>query len=245
LSPGDKVIITVWRLLNLKYPLIVREDGFIEIPDEGGRVFTNGVSLKELKRFVTERLSHIYSPYINEENPSASAAFVDVKLGKVRKLLVFVVGEVKNHGAYAIRSGVVTLLNVLNNARGVKETGSLREIKIRKANGTIDAVDLYDFLITGKMDIKKSRILYGNYILVPLKAKSVIIKGEVNRPGIYELIGNEGIKELIGFAGGLASNAYLKRIQIIRFEISVGEKFIILYFYPFVFRCIRGRRRGL
>lgn len=228
LSPGDEVIITVWGQLNLKYPLTVSEDGYIEIPDEGGRVFTNGVSLKELRRLVTERLSRIYSSYINAANPSASTAFVDVKLGKVRKLLVYVVGEVKNQGAYTISSGVATLLNVLNNAGGVKETGSLREIKIRRANGTIDAVDLYEFLITGKMDIKKSRILYGDYVLVPLKAKSVTIKGEVKRPGIYELIGNEGIKELIGFAGGLASNAYLKRIQIRRFEISAGEKFIDL-----------------
>jgi protein involved in polysaccharide export with SLBB domain len=228
LSPGDEVIITVWGQLNLKYPLTVSEDGFIEIPDEGGRVFTNGVSLKELKRLVTERLSRIYSSYINSANPSASTAFVDVKLGKVRRLLVYVVGEVKNQGAYTISSGVATLLNVLNNAGGVKETGSLREIKVRRANGTIDAVDLYEFLITSKLDIKKSRILYGDYVLVPLKAKSVTIKGEVKRPGIYELIGNEGIKELIGFAGGLASNAYLKRIQIRRFEISAGEKFIDL-----------------
>jgi protein involved in polysaccharide export with SLBB domain len=155
LSPGDEVIITVWGQLNLKYPLIVNDDGFIEIPDEGGRVFTNGVSLKELKRLVTERLSRIYSSYINSANPSANTAFVDVKLGKVRKLLVYVVGEVKNQGAYTISSGVPTLLNVLNNAGGVKETGSLREIKVRRANGTIDAVDLYEFLITGKMDIKK------------------------------------------------------------------------------------------
>lgn len=198
LSPGDEVIITVWGQLNLKFPLIVNEDGFIEIPDEGGRVFTNGVSLKELKRLVTERVSRIYSSYIKVANPSASTAFVDVKLGKVRKLLVYVVGEVKNHGAYTINSGVATLLNVLNNAGGVKKKGSLREIKIRRANGAIDAVDLYEFLITSKLDIKKSRILYGDYVLVPLKAKSVTIKGEVKRPGIYELIGNEGIKELIG-----------------------------------------------
>jgi len=228
LSPGDEVIITIWGQLNLKYPLTVSEDGFIEIPDEAGRVFTNGVNLKELKSLVTERLSRIYSSYINAANPSASTAFVDVKLGKVRKLLVYVVGEVKNQGPYTISSGVATLLNVLNNAGGVKETGSLREIKIRRANGSVDALDLYDFLITGKMDIKKSRILYGDYVLVPLKAKSVTIKGEVKRPGIYELIGNEGIKELIGFAGGLTSNAFLNRVQIRRFEINAGEKFIDL-----------------
>ncbi|MCX7974237.1 MAG: SLBB domain-containing protein, partial [Candidatus Aminicenantes bacterium] len=228
LSPGDEIIITVWGQLNLKYPLTVSEDGYIEIPDEGGRVFTNGVSLKELKSLVTESLSRIYSSYIKPENPAESTAFVDVKLAKVRKLLVYVVGEVHNQGAYTISSSVATLLNVLNNAGGIKETGSLREIKIRRANGVIDSIDLYDFLLTGRMDIKKSRILYGDYIIVPLKGKAVSIKGEVKRPGIYEVIGQEGIKDLIRFAGGLTSNAYLKRVQIRRFEINVGEKFIDL-----------------
>jgi len=47
LSPGDEIIVSVWGQLNLKYPLTVSEDGYIDIPDEGGRVFTNGVSLKE------------------------------------------------------------------------------------------------------------------------------------------------------------------------------------------------------
>jgi len=228
LSPGDEVIVSIWGQLNEEYPLTVSEDGYIDIPDEGGRVFTNGVSLKELKKVVTKKLSQIYSSYINFENPARSTAFVDVKLAKVRKLLVYVVGEVETQGAYTISSSVATLLNLLNNAGGVKETGSLREIKMRRADGKVDMVDLYDFLITGKIDNKKTRIRFGDYIIVPLKEKSVTVMGEVKRPGIYELIGNEGIKDLIEFAGGLDSNAYLKRSQVRRFEIGVGEKFIDL-----------------
>ena len=228
LSPGDEIIVSIWGQLNEEYPLTVSEDGYIDIPDEGGRVFTNGVSLKELKKVVTKKLSQIYSSYINIDNPSRSTAFVDVKLAKVRKLLVYVVGEVETQGAYTISSSVATLLNLLNNAGGVKETGSLREIKMRRADGKADMVDLYDFLITGKIDNKKTRIRFGDYIIVPLKEKSVTVKGEVKRPGIYELIGNEGIKDLIEFAGGLDSNAYLKRSQVRRFEIGVGEKFIDL-----------------
>lgn len=228
LSPGDEIIITVWGQLSLKYLLAVSEDGYIDIPDEGGRVFTNGVSLKELKKMVTESLSRIYSSYINLENPSSGPAFVDVKLAKVRKLLVYVVGEVKNRGAYTISSGIATLLNLLTNAGGVEERGSLRDIRIRRANGTVDMVDFYDLLITGKIDTKKTQIRYGDYIIVPIKQKSVAIKGEVKREGIYEVIGNEGIKELINFAGGLTSNAYLKRCQVRRFEVNVGEKFIDL-----------------
>ena len=228
LSPGDEVVINVWGQLNLEYPLTVSEEGYIDIPDEGGRVFTNGVSLKELKVLVTKKLSQIYSSYINLDSPSRSTAFVDLKLAKVRKLLVYVVGEVETQGVYTISSSVATLLNLLNNAGGVKKTGSLREIMIRRADGKVDTVDLYDFLLTGEIDTKKSRIRYNDYIIVPLKEKSVTIKGEIRRPGIYEVIGNEGVKDLIKFAGGLTSDAYLKRSQVRRHEINFGEKFIDL-----------------
>ena len=228
LSPGDEIIITVWGQLSLRYPLTISEDGFIDIPDQGGRVYTNGVSLRDLRRLVTESLAKINSTYINPQNPAQSTAFVDVKLAKARKILVYVVGEVNKQGPYTISSGVATLLNLLNNAGGVKTSGSLREIKIRRAgstSGAIDTVDLYDFLLTGKIDTQKNQIRYGDYIIVPLKAKSVSIKGEIKRPGIYEVIGNEGLKSLIPFAGGLSSNAYLKRAQIKRFEMNAGEKY--------------------
>jgi len=228
LSPGDEIMVTVWGQLNLEYSLTVSEEGHINIRDDGGRVFTNGVSLKELKNLIAKRFSQIYSSYINIDNPSQSTAFIDVKLAKVRKLLVYIVGEVETQGVYTISSSVATLLNLLNNAGGVKETGSLRNIKIRRANGKTDAVDLYEFLIAGVLDLKKTRLGYGDYIIVPLKEKSATITGEVKRPGIYEMIGNEGLKDLVRFAGGLTSNAYLKRCQVKRFERDVGEKFFEL-----------------
>lgn len=224
LSPGDEVVIRVWGQLKLDYPLTVSEEGFIEIPDSGSRIFTNGLSLKELKAQVNKALAGIYASYINLNNPAQSTAFVDVKLGKVRKLLVYVVGEVKNPGAYTVSSGAATLLNLLNNAGGVLTTGTLREVKIRRADGAIDTIDLYDFLITGKIDTRKTQIRAGDYVIVSLKQKSVTVLGEVKRPGIYEAIGTEGIRDLVRFAGGLTSNAILKRAQVRRFEMNTGEK---------------------
>lgn len=227
ISPRDELLITVWGELNLNYLLVVSEDGFIDIPDEGGRVYTNGVTLKELKRLVIRNLSQIYSSYINAENPASSSAFVDVKITKARKLLIYVVGEVQTQGMYTIGSSVATVLNLLINAGGVKESGSLREIKVRRVDGTVDIIDIYDFIF-GNIKTKKSRLGYGDFIIVPLKKKSIAIKGEVKRPGKFELVGNEGIKDLIRFAGGLNPNAYLNRCQVRRFEINFGEKFIDL-----------------
>ena len=232
ISPGDELVISIWGQLNLKHALTVSEDGYIELPEGGGRVYTNGVSIKELKGVVTEAFSRIYSSYINAGNPAQSTAFVDVRLGKVRKLLIYVMGEAKQQGAYTISSAVATLLNLLTNAGGVTEAGSLRQIMIRRADGKVETVDLYDFLVTGKLDPRKSRLRYGDYVIVPLKAKSVTVKGEIRRPGVYEMIHNEGLGDLVRFAGGLAPNASLKRAQVRRFEINAGEKFIDIDLEP-------------
>jgi len=226
LSTGDEVVISVWGELNLLYNLTVSEEGYIELPEEGGRIYTNGVTLKDLKTKVTQALSLIHESYIDAEHPSASKAFVDVKLGKIRKLLLYVVGEVRNPGAYTLSSGTATVVNLLHNAGGVKQSGSLREIRVRRADGRIDTLDLYDFLLRGTLDIRKSRLLSGDYVIVPLKQKAVTITGEIRRPLNYELIGNEGLKQLVGFAGGFTPDAYLMRSQLKRSVINRGEVFL-------------------
>lgn len=226
LSPGDEVVISTWGQLNLLHNLTVSEDGYLQLPDEGGRIQTNGVTLKELKTRVTQALSLIYSSYISAEDPGASTAFVDVRLGKIRKLLLYVVGEVRNPGAYTLSSGTANVVNLLHNAGGVKESGTLREIRIRRADGRIDTIDLYDFLLTGKLDVRKSRLLSGDYVIVPLKQKAVDIKGQVRRPMNYELVGSEGVKQLVAFAGGFGPDAYLERSQLKRFVVNRGEVFV-------------------
>ncbi len=227
-SPGDEVIISIWGQVNQSYPLTVGEDGFITIPDGGGRVYTNGVSLKEFRGMVLRSLSQAYSTYINAQDPAQSTAFVDVKLGKLRRLFVFVVGEVRKQGALSVSPGAATVLNLLNNAGGVKETGSLRQVRIRRSSGTVETVDLYDFLLNGKLDTKSIQVRVGDYVMVPLKAKSVTVRGEVKRAGVYEAIGREGLKDLVRFAGGLGSNALLTRVQVRRYEVNAGERIIDL-----------------
>ncbi len=228
ISPGDEIIIQTWGQLTLLHSLTVTEEGYLDLPDAAGRIYTNGVTLKDLKAEVTKSLSQIYAAYINAADPSKSSAFVDVKLGKIRKLLIYAVGEVIKPGAYTLTSGTATIVNLLLNAGGVKETGSLREIRIRRAGGKTENFDLYDFLLSGKLDVRKSQLRSGDYVIVPLKQKTVSIKGEVRRPMQYELVGNEGVRELVSFAGGFTPDAYLSRTQLKRFEINRGETYLDL-----------------
>jgi len=228
MAPGDEIILTIWGAMTEKYNLVVSDQGFIDLPDEGGRISTNGVTLRELGPLITQALSQIFASYIDSTNPSKSTAFIDIRLGKIRTMLVYIVGEVNKPGAFGMSASVANLINALHNAGGVKPTGSLREIRIRRSDGRVDTVDLYDFVLTGEIDYKKIRLQPGDYVIVPLKRKSVSITGEVRRPTNYELVGDEGVKELVKFAGGFTSEAYLKQAPLQRFEVDRGEVFVDL-----------------
>lgn len=226
LSPGDEVIVSIWGELVQKLNLVVSDEGFIDLPDDGGRISTSGVTLRELRPVLMQAFSQIYASYINAADPSKSTAFVDIRLGKVRPLLVYVLGEVRSPGAYLIGAGMANVLNALNNAGGVRPSGTLREVKVRRSNGDTETVDLYQFFLKGSLDLNAVRMKPNDYIIVPLKTRSVAIEGEVRRPTRFELTGSEGMRELLDFAGGFTPEAYPKQAQIVRNEPGKGETVI-------------------
>ena len=223
LSPRDELVVTIWGELNETMNLTVGEQGFIELPEDGGRIQANGVRLRELRPLVVRALSRVRAGYINAQDESKSTAFVDIRLGKIRPMLINVVGEAVKPGAYSVSAAVANLVNVLNLAGGVRPAGSLREVRIKRADGRIDVVDLYGFFLRGDLDAKAMRLQPGDYVIVPLKLRSVTVRGEVRRPQSYELIKEEGLRELVDLAGGFAPNAALRQAQLRRTEPNVGQ----------------------
>ncbi|MFM2004626.1 MAG: hypothetical protein RLZZ09_281, partial [Pseudomonadota bacterium] len=223
IAPGDEIVVSIWGELTETLNLVVTKEGYIDLPQGGGRITTNGMTLGELRPQIMRALGQIYAAFINAVEPSKSTAFVDIRLGKLNELTIFVLGEVQTPGNYRITPGAANVINLINNAGGVRNTGSLRAVQIRRSNGQIDTVDLYRFFLTGDLDLKLIRVRQGDHIVVPLKRKSVTIEGEVLRPHNYELIGDEGLRELVELAGGLKPDAYAKQIQLRRFELNKGE----------------------
>jgi polysaccharide export outer membrane protein len=223
LSPRDEVVITIWGELNETMNLTVGEQGYIELPEEGGRIQANGVRLRELRPLIVRALSRVRAGYINAQDESKSTAFIDIRLGKIRPMLVNVVGEAVRPGAYGVSAAVANLINVLNLAGGVRPGGSLREVRIKRADGRVDVVDLYGFFLRGDLDARAMRLQPGDYVIVPLKMRSVTVRGEVRRPQAYELVGKEGLRELVDLAGGLAPDASVRQAQLRRTEPNVGQ----------------------
>ena len=100
-------------------------------------------------------------------------------------------------------------------AGGVNKIGSLRSIKVIRDGETVADVDIYDFIMEGRLkdDI---RLQDGDVILVNPYQTLVQILGKVKRPMYYEMKPTETIATLLKYAGGFTGDAYKKAIRLVR-----------------------------
>ena len=139
---------------------------------------------------------------------------MDISLGNLRPLRIIVLGEVGQPGAYSV-SPSTSLSSSLYYFRGPTTMGSLRDIRLLRKNKLIGSIDFYDYLLSGKAPADV-RLQLDDIVFIPPRGKTVAVSGEINRPAIYELRGNEGLQDLIEIAGGLRITAYMNRAQIDR-----------------------------
>jgi protein involved in polysaccharide export with SLBB domain len=127
-----------------------------------------------------------------------------------------VVGDVQRPGAYDVNS-LSTPLNALVAAGGPTSAGSLRTLKQYRRKELVRELDLYDFLLHGvRADL--DRLQPGDTILVPPVGSQVSVAGMVRRPAIYELKGEQDLKDVLNLAGGVLVSASLKQIKVERVE---------------------------
>lgn len=202
LGPGDNVIVNLWGKVDLELDLTVDREGKVFIP-KAGDLTVWGLTLDQFERKLKKKLSTIYSDFE-----------MNVILGKIRSIKIFVFGEVTNPGGYTV-SSLSTLFNSLYMAGGPNQRGSMRKTKLIRSNKEIATIDLYDFLLKGynKDDLK---LASNDVVYVPVVGALVKIRGEVKRPAIYELKGGERILDLIELAGGSKPTAYLERVMVDR-----------------------------
>jgi len=207
IGPGDEIILSVWGQDEKYKTYQVDRDGGIYI-ERLGKIYVNGLSFKELENFLKGRLSTIFSGISTGETQ------VDITLGKLRKIQVFVTGEVKIPSDYYVNP-LSYSINLIYMAGGLTEGGSLRNIQLKRGNKIIKTYDLYKFILEGEFD-ETEKLQDYDVLHVPFARKKVTIKGEINRPAEYELKEEETIGDLIEFAGGFKSTAYLGKFNIIR-----------------------------
>ena len=211
IGPGDEVIIMLWGETQFRQVLKVDREGFIFIP-EVGQVFVNGLDLSLLESKLFRVLSQSYAS-LNPVN-SKPTTFLDVSIGNMRPLRIQVLGEVNQPGAYIV-SPSTSLFSSLYYFNGPTTYGSLREIQLIRGGENIATIDFYDYLLTGKKPADQ-KLQLDDVVFIPRRKKTVTITGEINREGVYELVPNETLSDLIALAGDLKVTAYLDRIKVIR-----------------------------
>lgn len=209
IGPGDVLRLYMWGEVEFQYELTVTTDGNIFIPTVG-QVFVLGVPYEDLKDKLKNYLSKFYEG-LTKDSPTV---FLDVSIAKLKPLKIFVLGEVNNPGGYNI-GGYSTVFNALYSIGGPLKSGSLRDIKVIRNNKLLTEIDLYDYLLTGKVK-NDERLQSNDLIFIPPRGKTVAIKGEVKRPAIYEMKEGESLKTLIEYAGGLKNTAFMERAQVNR-----------------------------
>lgn len=208
LGPGDEVFIDIWGTNQASIRQTISPDGTINIPDIGV-VNLNGMTVKEADSYLRRKLGQIYS--VDGEDAKSD---IKLTLGNIRTIQVNLMGEVANPGTYYL-SSLSNLYHALHMAGGVSDLGSLRAIQLVRNGKNIATVDVYDLILNGKAD-GNVILEEGDIIIVPPFNQVVVLDGSVKRPMAYELKEGETVQDLIGYAGGFASNAYKDNIQIIR-----------------------------
>ena len=202
LGPGDHIIVNLWGHADLSLELVIDREGKVFIPKAGELVLW-GLTLGQAERRIKNVLSTIYSDFK-----------MNVILGKIRSITVYVSGEAVRPGAYTVNS-LYTLFNTLYLAGGPTEKGSMRDIRLVRANKIVKRVDLYSLLIDGNGE--DVRLESNDIIFIPVVGPLVTVKGDVRRPGIYELAGGERVVDAIALAGGVRSSAYLGSVELYRY----------------------------
>ena len=209
LGPGDTVKIILFGNTNRQYALEVTREGDIFLP-EIGPISIAGLTFRDAKETVNQ--------IIDNQLISTKATMT---LGNLRSINIFVLGEATKPGMYTI-SALSTLTNAIFSNGGIKNTGSLRNIQLKRNGELISDFDFYDFLLKGDTR-NDSRLMSGDVVFIPPTQKLVGISGEVKRPGIYELKDKESAEDLLNFAGELTARADLSSLEIERIDSSANS----------------------
>lgn len=202
LGAGDAVFIDVWGASSNTYESTVSPDGTIQI--EGfGPVSVGGMTVEQANAALRKQLGARYQ-----------SSQIRLTVGQTKTISVNVMGEVQVPGTYTL-SAFATVFHALYMAGGINDIGTLRSIKVYRNNRLVTVVDIYDYILNGKLT-GNVRLTDNDVIVVGPYDCLVNITGKVKRPMFYEMKKNESVGTLLKYAGGFAGDAYRKSIRLIR-----------------------------
>ncbi len=192
INPGDNVQVRMWGAYQYAATMTVDPQGNIFLPNVGP-VRIAGIQNGQLQSVVQNAISRIYRSNVG----------VYASLEQAQPVKVFVTGFVNQPGYYG-GLAADSVLSYLDRAGGVDpERGSYIDIQIRRNGQVVQQVNLYDFLIAGRLQPFAFRD--GDVITVAPQKQTFSITGRVQNPYIFEYnVPNLTVADVLSVANPLA-----------------------------------------
>lgn len=210
LGPGDQLVVDIYGESQKTLVYTISSEGTITVGGVGP-VYVSGLSVAEAQNKIKNTLGRHYQ-----------GSNVRLTLGQTRSIMVSIMGEVNSPGSYHL-SSFSTILHALSMAKGIKPLGTLRNIKVYRGGRLVTIVDLYEYILNGRLAGNIS-LEDNDVIQVDPYECLVGITGNVKRPMFYEMRRTETVGTLLKFAGGYTGDAYKKSVRLVR---QTGERYTV------------------
>ncbi len=208
LGPGDEIVITIWGEVERRLEKTIDRQGQVYI-EKVGLVNLMGLTIQQALEKLRKVMGQSYSSLLKGK------AYLDVSLGKIRSIRVYVIGDVNSPGVFTVPA-LTAPFTMLFYSAGINTNGSMRTISLVRNDKVYKRFDLYNFFRMG-FKFSSVRLHNNDIIVVPPVQNRVMLAGAVRKNAVYELKDGEGLKELINFSGGFLPQAYIRNILIERY----------------------------
>jgi protein involved in polysaccharide export with SLBB domain len=206
LGPADELQISVYGVQEFNASIPVTVEGKVNIPYVG-QIPVSGLTIEAATQKIKNAMAKVYSTV------GSGQSKVTVTLSSIRTISITIIGS-KHPGNYSI-SSLASVYNALHIAGGPADNGSYRNIQLIRGNKVFKNIDIYDFLVDGNQSDNVG-LKDNDVIRIPVYQNRVTIEGEVKRPGIFEIKGDETFAELISFASGFTEVAYTASVSVVQ-----------------------------
>jgi protein involved in polysaccharide export with SLBB domain len=205
---NDVLKLVVYGVQEYSSDLEVSKEGNVLI-DNVGRVKVAGLTIEAATTRIKQQMSNTAYPSLRSGESKLA-----LTVGDTRTIQVTIIGAQRS-GNYNV-SSLSTILNALTEAGGPNEIGSYRNIELIRNNKLFKKIDLYAFMQNGDQS-QNMGLKDRDVIRVPAYKGRVEIKGQVKRPGIFEINSNtENFNQFLQYAGGFDDTAYTAWVKVIQ-----------------------------
>lgn len=205
---NDVLKLVVYGVQEYSSDLDVSKEGTVLI-DNVGRVKVAGLTIEAATTRIKQQMTNTAYPSLRSGESKLA-----LTVGDTRTIQVTIIGAQRS-GNYNV-SSLSTILNALTEAGGPNEIGSYRNIELIRNNKLFKKIDLYAFMQNGDQS-QNMGLKDRDVIRVPAYKGRVEIKGQVKRPGIFEINGTaENFNQFLQYAGGFDDTAYTAWVKVIQ-----------------------------